>query len=213
MAIFDGLYSYEIALLIGGAILFVVLIVAFLRQVFTNRKYAGLLLFFVLPIAMMGFPAITKIQIQNGTVEIDKATHELQSKPQDTAARAALEADLSKIGQRPIRDPKVLTTLAQAQFALGHDNQAEANVNQVLAAAPNLTAATELKTKIDLTKNLTNLTTAAESQPDNVKVRQELQSTYSQLSRTPVANPKALETMSRARLVLEKKAAATELAK
>jgi hypothetical protein len=213
MMTFDGLYSYEVAILVGGGVLFLVLVLVLLRQVLTNRKYAALLPFFLVSIAMMGFPAITKIQIDKGTLEIDKTTHELQNKPQDKETRTALEADLSKIASRPIRDPNVLTTLAKAQFALGHDEEAESNVNKVLTTAPNLTAAAELKTKIDLTKNLTKLTIAAESEPDNPRVREELQSTYSKLKQAPVANPKALETMSRARLVLEKKAVTTEFAK
>ncbi len=206
MALFDGLYGFEIALLIGGAILFVVLIVAFLRQIFTNRPFTGLLLFFVLPIGMMGFPAITSIKIKDGTVEIEKQTHALQSKPQDQQARAALEIAVSKVADRPIHDPNTLTTVAQAQFALGHDAQAESNLNQVLAANPNLPAADALKTKMELTRTLNALTSAAERQPDDSKLRTQLQTTYSKLNEQPVANPKALETLSRARTILEKPA-------
>lgn len=204
MAIFDGLYLYEVMLLIGGAILFLVLVVAFLRQIFTNRKYAALLPFFLMPVAMMGFPAITKIQIDKGTVAIEKTTHDLQNNPQDKEARASLEVQIAKITERPVKDPQVLTTLARAQFALGHDSQAESSVSRALAAAPSLPAANELKTKIELTKNLTNLTAAAESQPSNTKVREELQNTYSKLSQAQVANPKALETMSKARMILQR---------
>lgn len=213
MAMFDGLYTYEIAILIAGAVLFVVLIVAFLRQLFTNRPYQGLLAFFVLPIGMMGFPAITSFQIKDGTVEIDKTTHDLQSKPQDPQTRASLEGAVAKLASRPIHDPRVLTTIARAQFALGQDNEAESNLDKVLTTSPNLPAATELKTKIELTKNLTHLTTVAAAEPDNSKVKEELQGTYSKLAQQPMANPKALEAMSKAKTLLGKSAVSTTPAK
>jgi hypothetical protein len=209
MSLIDGLYTYEVVLLVCGVILFAALIIVLLRQVFTNRPYNGLLLFFVLPIAMIGFPAITKLQISNGMIEIDKQTQALLNKPQDASTRTALQTEVAKIAGRPIVDPDTLTTLAKAQFALAQDQEAEANVTKALSTNPNLAAATELKNKIDLTKTLTALTSAAASQPDNPRVREELQNTYTKLSQQKVANPKVLETMSKARLVLEKQGAAT----
>jgi hypothetical protein len=201
--LFDGLHNYEIALLVGGAMFLVVLVIAFLRLVFTGGKYAGLFPFFLFPILMMGFPAISVIQIQKDSVEITKVTDDLHRNPDDTAARATLEADVSRIADRPFNDPTRLTTLAQAQFALGQEGAATANVSKALNANPNLPAAVNLNKKIDLTRNLTALTTAAESQPNNVQVHEQLKSTYSQLSQTQLANPKALVTMSKAKLVLE----------
>jgi len=207
MALFDGLYLYEIVLLICGVVFFLGLLVALFWKVFSNQEYKNLLAFFVLPIAMIGFPSITSIQVKDGVVEIDKTTHELQSKPQDQQARAALQAQVSKIETRPFKDPTLLATLARAQFALGDESKAESNLNTALAAAPNLAPAVELKSKIELTKNLRAQTAAAESQPDNAKAREELRITYTKLSQLPIANPKAIETLSKAQAVLQKNAA------
>jgi hypothetical protein len=207
MALFDGLYLYEVVLLICGVVFFVALLAAFLRKVFLNQEYKNLLAFFVLPIAMIGFPSIKSIQVKDGMVEIDKTTHDLQSKPQDQQTRAALQSQVLKIEARPFKDPTVLATLARAQFALGDENKAESNLNTALAAAPNLAPAVELKNKIELTKDLRAQTIAAESHPEDAKAREELQSTYSKLRQVPIANPKAIETLSRAQAVLSRNAA------
>jgi hypothetical protein len=204
MTLFDGLYLYEIVLLICGILMFLGLLIALLWKVFSNQEYKNLLAFFVLPIAMIGFPSITSIQVKDGVIAIEKQTTTLQSTPQDQSTRAALQTQVSKLEARPIKDPTLLTTLARAQFALGDESKAESNLNTAMAATPNLPAAVELKEKIELTKNLRAQTVAAEGHPEDTKAREELQNTYNKLSQFKIANPKAIETLSRAQVVLQK---------
>ncbi len=207
MALFDGLYLYEVVLLVCGVLMFIGLLAGLLWMIFSNRHYKGLLLFFVLPITMIGFPSITSIQIQDGTIDIEKQTTALQGNPQDAQARATLQAQVAKLETRPFKDPATVTRLARAQFALGNEEKAESTLNTALAASPNLAGAVELKKKIELTKNLKAQTAAAEAQPGDAKAREELRSTYTKLSQLPLANPKAIALMSRAQTVLEKDAA------
>ena len=94
--------------------------------------------------------------------------------------------------------------MAKAQFALGHDTEAESNVNQALAADPTLQPAVELKNKIDLTQKLTQLTKPG-AEATSPQAREELKKAYSTLSNEKVANPKAIEALSRARVMLEVK--------
>jgi hypothetical protein len=208
MAIFDGLYLYEVVLLVCGVLMFFALLAGLLWMIFSNRNYKGLLIFFVLPIAMIGFPSITSIQLKDGAIEIEKQTTALQGNPQNTQARATLQAQVAKIEARPFKDPAIMSTLARAQFALGDENKAESNLNTALAASPNAAGAAELKNKIELTKNLKAQVAAVEAQPGDVKSRDELRSTYMKLNQLPLANPKAIAMLSRAQAVLEKKAAA-----
>jgi len=204
MALFDGLYFYEIALLVLGALMFLVLLPVLLWLALSNKKYQHLIPFFLISAGMMGFPAFTKIQIDKGKIEIDKTTHDLQSNPQSQQARAEVETSLTKIAGRPIHDPATLATVAKAQFALGHDTEAESNVNQALAADPTLQPAVELKNKIDLTQKLTQLTKPG-AEATSPQAREELKKAYSTLSNEKVANPKAIEALSRARVMLEVK--------
>ncbi len=206
MAIFDGLYLYEVVLLICGVLMFFALLAGLLWMIFSNRNYKGLLIFFMLPIAMIGFPSITSIQLKDGAIEIDKQTTALQGNPQNTQARATLQAQVAKIEARPFKDPAIMSTLARAQFALGDENKAESNLITALAASPNASGAVELKNKIELTKNLKAQVAAVEAQPGDAKAREELRSTYMKLSQLPLANPKAIAMLSRAQAVLEKKA-------
>jgi hypothetical protein len=204
MPSFEGLYLYEVVLLICGVMMFLGLLAALLWKVFSNREYKGLLAFFVLPIAMIGYPSISSFQVKSGAADIEIQTTALQNKPQDQQTRAVLQSQVSKIESRPFKDPTILATLARAQFALGDESKAESNLNTALAAAPNLAPAVELKNKIELTKNLRVQTVAAESRPDDTKAREELQGTYTKLSRLSTANPKVIETLSKAQAVLQK---------
>jgi tetratricopeptide (TPR) repeat protein len=207
MALFDGLYLYEIVLLICGVVFFLGLLVTLLWKIFANQEYKNLLPFFMLPIVMIGFPSITSIKVKGEVVEIDKTTHDLQSKPQDQQTRAALQTQVAKLGARPLKDPIILASLANAQFALGDENKAASILKRALAATPNLAPAVELKNKIELVNNLRAQTAAAESHPDDAKASEQLLGTYSKLSQVPTANPKLIEALSKAEALLQKNAA------
>ena len=203
MAFFDGMYSYEIILLFAGGLLFVVLLAAFLRQVFANRSYAAMLPFFLVSVLMIGFPAVSSVKVSNGVVEIDKKTHDLQEHPEDTALRASLQSDVNNLSARPFKSPQIVATLAKAQFALGQEEQAKQNLDKALATDPNLKPAQELKTKIEVASKLSALTAAAEKAPENAQVKQDLQSAVSQASQYKFANPKAVETIKKATTILQ----------
>ncbi len=204
MAFFDGLYSYEIIILVAGALLFVVLLAALLRKVFTDESYVGLLPFFVLTVIMIGFPAWSSVKVSDGVIEINKQAHELAAHPDDAALRGTLEANVSKLSTRPFKSPQTVATLAEAQFALGQDDQAKQNLNKALAADPTLKPAQDLKAKVDLTTKLSALTAAAQQKPDDPQVKQELQNTVQQASHYKFANPTAVNNIKKATVILQK---------
>jgi hypothetical protein len=202
MTFFDGMYSYEIVALIAGVLLFLVLLAALLKKVFTGGSYVGLLPFFLLAIGMIGFPAVTSIKVSAGVVEMQKKTHELQERPQDVALRSSLQADVGNISARSFKNPQTVTALAQAQFALGQEQQAQDNLNKALETAPGLEPAHDLKAKIDVANKLSTLTEAAEKEPDNAQVKQDLQTTVSQASQYKFANPAVVNNISKAKTIL-----------
>jgi len=67
-----GLYPGEVVLLILGIVLFVVLVIAFFYQLTHQRSLPALLGFFILPVVMIGYPAITSIQYENGVLTVQK---------------------------------------------------------------------------------------------------------------------------------------------
>jgi hypothetical protein len=85
-------------------------------------------------------------------------------------------------------------------------------VNQALAADPTSKPAADLKSKIELTQKLTELTKSG-AENTSPQVREELKNTYTTLSKEQIANPRALEALSKAKVMLEAKPESTYHAK
>ena len=103
MATVGGLFWYEIVLLVLGAVFFLVLLGALRSALGAGKSYVGLLPFFLVSIAMMGYPSITSIQYKDGMVEIENDTNQIANdpgNPQITVRRQALEAKLDKLAPR-----------------------------------------------------------------------------------------------------------------
>jgi hypothetical protein len=198
----DGLYPFEVILLVLGVLLFVALLIAFLRNVFCDKPYGGLLAFFLIPIAMIGYSSIQTIQIGEGTVTIATKTAQLAKNPNDQQLRISLQTDVAKLSARPINSAQTAATLAEAQFALGNETAAQTNLQKAIKANPKLPAATQLQNKIQLTQKLNTLTERAKSQPADTATKAELKSTITALQQVGVANPAAVKKMTEAQIVL-----------
>jgi tetratricopeptide (TPR) repeat protein len=206
MALFNGLYLFEIVLMVLGVVLFVALLAAFLRLVFTGKPFTSLLMFFVFPIVMIAYPSIQSVTFGQDSVSIQTKTAELLAHPEDKQARSDLQTEIEKVSARPARDAKTAATLAQAHFALGNEQAAQENLQKALQADPNLGAAKDLQTKIDLTHKLSALTATVETKKDDPAARTELANTVSQLTQMKVANPMAMATVQRAQSLLQEQA-------
>ena len=98
-----GLFWYEVVLLVLGVVLFIVLIDALRKNLSAGKSYAGLLPFFVLTIAMIGYPSITSIQYNKGMVSIDTDASQIEANPgspQNAALRQQIQANLSRYESR-----------------------------------------------------------------------------------------------------------------
>jgi hypothetical protein len=145
--LFDGLNLFEWVLLVLGVILFIALLISFMYQIRHARSVTGLLAFFAIPILMIGYSGVKSYAIGKVTVTLQDTTNELQAHPDDQELRAKVEQQLAQLDDRSFSDPDTLVTLSTAQFALGHEHQAENNLNKALQANPRLPAAKELKHK------------------------------------------------------------------
>src|SRR3954463_9801628 len=101
----DGLYGFEIVLGALGVLLFVVLIPMLLRQILRDKPYGGLLAFFVLPVAMIGFPGLKSIQFKDGVISLEKDSHQLQQDPTNKELREKVAQQVSEINTRAPKDP------------------------------------------------------------------------------------------------------------
>lgn len=140
----DGLTLSEMVLLVAGGILFVALLIVFLWNTMNRQPVTGLLLFFVFPIVMIGFPTIQSIKIGEEGAEIDNQVSTVQANPKDEGARKALELTLNNLKGRQFNNPHTNTSIASAELALGQKDAAAQRLQEALNKDPNLESAKDL---------------------------------------------------------------------
>jgi len=152
MKLLEGLLLYEIVLLALGVILFLALVWVLVYSVLRKRGIASLLFFFLLPVVMIGFPAIQKIKFDSGGVEIEKDIKELVEQPagQTSPATAAdLKAKLGDFKARAANSPTALLTIARAETALGDVAQSKVTIDQAIKLNPEAPAAQDFKKRVE----------------------------------------------------------------
>jgi tetratricopeptide (TPR) repeat protein len=204
----QGLYPGEVILLIVGIVLFVVFIFAFLYQLMHQRSFTALLGFFIIPIICVGYPSIQSIQYKDGVVTVQNATTQLLNNPEDPQARQTLEQQSQKIASRAASNPADTVTLAKAQFALGHEEDAAKNLEKALQAKADLPEALALKTKMQVAQNLQSLAAKVEQEPTNQEAKADLQKNVTAAAQYKWANPTAITSLAQAQTALGDHAAA-----
>lgn len=197
-----GLYLYEVVLLVLGVILFLVLVFAFLYMVLKGKKVVSLLAFFLLPIAMIGYPSIQSLKYEEGVLTLEKRTQQLLENPQDSTTRQEIHETVSKLSKRPADDPKSATVLAKAQFAIGDEAGASQTLQKVHEMAPGYPEAAKLQNKIQLVHRLEQLASKVDQNPSDQQARAALQETVSVARQTPISNPSALVHLAHAESAL-----------
>jgi len=108
MSLLDGLYAYEVVLLVLGVLFFLLLVVLMVMLVKGGKGYAAMLPFFAIPITMIGYPGIKEIQFDNGVVSIENATQAVQANPSDPALLSDLRTKVASLGNRGAENPSVV---------------------------------------------------------------------------------------------------------
>jgi len=136
MQIFEGLRVYEIVLLVMGVLLFLVLMFSLIYFIINKRTYKGLLPFFIIPIAMVGFPSIQKIKFDKGILEIEMLTKKVEQDSTNAGAKSELEVKLKTIENRPISQPGNLRILEKAYTAVGDSQKVNIYRERFLPVKP-----------------------------------------------------------------------------
>jgi hypothetical protein len=198
MNAFEGLYIYEVILLVLGAILFTVLIVLLIFLILKNRSVKALIALFPLCIVMIGFAGIQKVRFDNGVVEIERTTQMLAQNPDDTEAKERLLEILPSVENRPVQSTSNLIALARAHEVMGDLIGAEMYTETVLSRDPASDAAIEMKKRIDLNRSITEY----ENNPGNTDVRRRLAEETRALEGSGMLEPSTLVTLVEARIAL-----------
>lgn len=176
MNLFDGLFIYEIILMLLGSILFLVVIFLIVKSKEINKNH---LMGIGFSIVMIAFPSIKSFSIQDGIINIEKNLEELKDNPEDPATKKALELEVGSIGDRPVNNTERLTTLSEANLELGKTEKAETLAKEVLNKAPQNVQAAEVVNVIEVEKTLEEI----KSNPQNKKARKRLQSEINKLKK------------------------------
>jgi tetratricopeptide (TPR) repeat protein len=202
MGLINGLYLYEVVLLVLGIVLFLVLITVFAALVIQRRPFSKLLSFFVLPIVMIGYPSIESVEFNDNMFRLAKTTHALERNPTDSALRKQVERNLEAVSGRLVVRNDTHLKLAQAELALGHRVEAERKIDKVLQAAPRQPAALKLKNQIELDRELAELTTRVEQNPADTVAKERLAGTVNRIGTMRIANPETIANVARAQAAL-----------
>jgi tetratricopeptide (TPR) repeat protein len=202
MAMPDGLYVYEFAMLLLGIAFFVVLLVAFVYQFMHKKSNKGLLPFFALSIVMMGYPSIRSVQYKDGILTVEKTTHELEKDPTNAALRNQLEQKITEVATRPAASDSAAVTLAKAQYTLGHEEAAAREVRRALQLDPRSTEAIKLQQQMQTVQKIDHLASHLNQNPGDRAARAELERNLAAVTARPVASPEILAKVARAQAAL-----------
>ncbi len=168
-----GMSGAETIFLYLGILLFVVLITLLIIFVVQKREIKSLLIFFLIPILMIGWPTISSFKLSADGIELSKkGIQEAIDNPVKKEQLAELTDSLNK---QHITNPDSLKLLAQANALLGDTLLAARNVEQVLEKEPNNTEALKLK-RIYFTPNVViqKGIEDVKANPADVKAKQDL---------------------------------------
>jgi len=194
----QGLYPFEVVLLIGGIALFVTLLVGLIVGLVRGKIPKILVPLFVVAIVMIAYPGVQSFKYGELTVTLNNQLQQVLANPTNMTYRNGLAQVASQVASRPTANPAAIAALANAQYALGDEAAAQVNLNKVLRLDPTLPSAVNLRNKIASVEKLNQLTGTLQRNPaDNAAARQ-LEEVASQVSQMSLANPKAIATLSTA---------------
>jgi hypothetical protein len=184
MQLLDGLSLYEIILIVLGVLLFLVLLLRLVFKTPAADQWKWITALFLVSVIMIGYPSIQKIKYDNGMLEIEKWSREVERNPADTAARGQLARALGDIGNRSITSPEKLVNVAAANAALGDTLKALTYVDQAIKTEPGFSKARALQsTYLTPTVKAERTITKLASNPRDAESREELKQNLRELEK------------------------------
>lgn len=121
--VFDGLYSYEIALLAMGFMLFVFALWALVRTVRRGGSLAGPLALLPFVLVFVGYPSVQRIRFGNALEAAGELVSEPGSRPVSAEEHREAEQELALAADRA-KTPQQLAVAAAAFTAIGEVDKA-----------------------------------------------------------------------------------------
>ncbi len=204
MRLFDGLYLYEVVLLVLGTILFLVMLIQLVKQ----HNYKAALPLFVLAALMIGYPSIKSVEYSDGKLKVDKYLRTVEENPDDLQARAGLQDAVKTVADRPSRTADTALMIAKAQYALGQEGAAENSLAKASELNPSDPKVKDFREKVEMVKRIDRLNMAVQSNPQDQSLKTQLAEQVATVTREPISNPVALTKVASAQVSLGNRDAA-----
>jgi hypothetical protein len=150
MKLLEGIQLHELVLIILGFILGLVLIFVFLYGALRGKTNLKLLFGFTAPLIMIGYPSIQSVEFSKDVLKIDKLVERVNQDPTDTVATNALRAQISTLPKsRCITSSDAMTTIANAQAAVGLYDSAKVTILRAIDLNPKSDKALESHREIE----------------------------------------------------------------
>ncbi|WP_257670959.1 hypothetical protein [Parapedobacter tibetensis] len=168
----DGLLLHEVILLMLGSLLFLVLLFLVLLFAFRRERLRSLLFFFTIPLVMIGWPSITKIQISQAGIALENNLRNYQVDPANKESREALQASMEVLENKGVQNPESLVNIAKAKYLLGKDTEALQTIDRIPDEVKDEVGADELKATIAITQDIERKLRQVEHAPtaDNLEI-------------------------------------------
>ncbi|WP_299248479.1 hypothetical protein [uncultured Aquimarina sp.] len=119
----NDLHLYELILLFLGVFLFLILSAGLVYYILKKEEIKKLLLFFPIPILMIGYPSVKEITISSDKIAFSKYQEEYIQNPNDTITKQRLEELTEKLEERA-NTPEDIIQISKAKLLLGNAKEA-----------------------------------------------------------------------------------------
>ena len=161
----DGLQLHEVAMFMLGGLLFIVLLFLIVLFALRKRQLKPLLLFFIIPIVMLGWPSIAKIQLNQEGLTLVNNLRELEKHPDDEALQNKVEQNIQVLEGKNVNAPDKLANIARAKYLLGEDKAALETISKIPEADKAVLGVGELQRAIRATQDLERKLEKAKASP------------------------------------------------
>jgi tetratricopeptide (TPR) repeat protein len=212
--LFEGLRAHEILLMVFGSLLFLVLLFILVFYVVKNRPLKGVLVFFLLPVIMIGFSSFKKIEFLGMVAELKDKVEEIDSKEKPSEQDIIeMKKDLAKIGDRRLSNPESLTSISKASALIGDTLKAINYAEQTIEIAPNYAPVRDYHESLITQDIIQQGIEQLEKNPDDPEVRRTLDKRTDILEKKNVKSVDNLIISAKAREVLGEFRKAADLSK
>jgi tetratricopeptide (TPR) repeat protein len=202
--LFEGLLQYEILLSILGIVLFLVLLFLLVYMIVTGKTVNKLLGFFIIPILMIGYPGIKKIQFKGFIIDLEETVAESPENGPTEDQKEEVEDIISRFNTDRISLPENNITVARAYAIIGDTLKAYKATEKALEVDPSSASAVNLRDKYSANTmvRIDQIIQDVKQDPSNESLKGELDQTLQKVEPGSLASPADYYTMAKAKEAL-----------